>query len=177
MRNAKYSNLQIARFLPGSFTLSRGTIRDYDALALFHYIAPRPATIADIRVVRYRDGPRGKPRPVAVSVLSYPVPSSFGREKFLHRERFSRSENLIFANRHIRTISRVIVHPQFRSLGLSTLLVRCLCQHCKTRYVEAHAAMGALHPFFARAGMKRVHLKGKNRPVYFILDRKETRCS
>jgi GNAT superfamily N-acetyltransferase len=169
----KTTRLDIARFLPGHFTLTHGTIRDYDALAPFHYLAPRPATIADIRVVRYRDGPRSQPRPVAVGVLSYPVPSSFGRQKFLHRQRFTRSENLVFANRHIRTISRVIVHPQFRSLGLSTLLVRCLCRHCKTRYVEAHAAMGRIHPLFERAGMKRVHLKGKNRPVYFILDRKE----
>ncbi|MBC8105566.1 MAG: hypothetical protein H7Z14_03160, partial [Anaerolineae bacterium] len=70
MRNTKYSKLKIARFLLGHFTISRGTIRDYDALASFHYLAPRPATFADIRVVRYRDGPRAKPRPVAVGVLS-----------------------------------------------------------------------------------------------------------
>src|SRR5215207_4350154 len=107
MRNTKYSKLTVGRFLPGDFMLTRGTVRDYDALAPFHYLAPRPATFADIRVVRYRDGPRGKPRPVAVGVLSYPVPSSFGRERFLHRECFTRSQNLIFANRHIRTISRV----------------------------------------------------------------------
>ena len=175
MRNTRYTKQQIARFLPGHFTMSRGTVRDYDVLAAFHYLAPRPATLADIRVIRYRDGPRAKARAVAVGVLSYPVPSSSGRERYLHREQFTRAENLIFANRHIRTISRVIVHPQFRSLGLSTLLVRCLCQHCKTRYVEAHAVMGALHPLFQRAGMQRVHLNGRNRPVYFILDRKEKR--
>ncbi|CAN5391095.1 hypothetical protein BH09PLA1_BH09PLA1_12780 [soil metagenome] len=165
--------LPIAGFLPGYFTIARGSARDYDALAPFHYLAPRPATFADIRVVRYRDGPDAKPRPVAVGVLSYPVPSSAGREKFLHRGQFTRSENLTFANRHIRTISRVIVHPQFRSLGLSTLLVRSLCQHCRTRYVEAHAVMGRIHPFFERAGMMRVDSTRKDRPVYFIFDRKE----
>jgi hypothetical protein len=36
--------------------------------------------------------------------------------------------------------------------------------------------MGRIHPFFERAGMKRVELKGKNRPVYFIFDRKEKQC-
>src|SRR4051812_2433925 len=123
MRNTKYSRVNIDRILPGRLWVTRGSMRDYDALAQFHYVAPRPATIADIRVVRYRDGPRAKPRVIAAGVLSYPVPSSDCREIYLGRSDRSRNENLCFANRHIRTISRVIVHPQFRALGLSTLLV------------------------------------------------------
>ena len=163
----------------------RGTVRDYDALAPFHYVAPRPATFAAIWVVRYRDGPRAPARPVAVGVLSYPVPSSECRELYLgrgegregrSREERTRDENLRFANRHIRTISRVIVHPQFRSIGLSTLLVRTLCQRATTRYVEAFAAMGRLHPFFQRAGMTSCELRGeRHRPMYFIFDRKENK--
>jgi GNAT superfamily N-acetyltransferase len=170
--------VRIGRYLPGRFSLSRGTIRDYDALASFHYVAPRPATIAGIWVMRYRDGPPGKSRararPVAVGVLSYPVPSSAGREWYLRREDFTRTQNLRFANRHIRTISRVIVHPQFRSLGLSTLLVRTMCQKATTRYVEAFAHMGRAHPLFVRAGMTRIEFANEpDRPVYFIFDRKE----
>jgi hypothetical protein len=170
-------SLDIAEFLPGRFTLTRGSVRDYDALAPFHYLRGRPATFADIRIVRYhaRDHPSETSRLVAVGVLSYPIPSSASRERFLNREHFSRRENLDFANRHIRTISRVIVHPQFRSLGLSTLLVRCLCRHCTTRYVEAIARMGQIHPFFQRAGMRQVNSRGKQKPVYFIFDRKEKR--
>src|SRR4051794_35834422 len=57
-------------------------------------------------------------RLVAIAVLSYPVPSSLGRRAALGITG-SRDDELRFANRHVRTISRVIVHPQFRSLGLA----------------------------------------------------------
>jgi N-acetylglutamate synthase-like GNAT family acetyltransferase len=85
--------------------------------------------------------------------------------------RFTRSQNLRFANRHIRTISRIIVHPQFRSLGLSTALVRCLCDNCDTQYIEAIAMMAKAHPFFERAGMTRIDPVSPDEPAYFILDR------
>jgi hypothetical protein len=177
MRNPKYSRCRIGPYLPGCFRLSRGSVRDYDALAKFHYVAPRPATFAGIWAVRYRDGPHLHWRPIAVGVLSFTVPSSALRELYLGRHGRSRSENLWFANRHIRTISRVIVHPQFRAIGLSTLLVRTLCQRATTRYVEAFAAMGRVHPLFLKAGMTRVERSGCrrhiDRPAYFIFDRKD----
>ncbi|HVT87404.1 MAG TPA: GNAT family N-acetyltransferase, partial [Tepidisphaeraceae bacterium] len=80
-------------------------------------------------------------------------------------------EHLLFANEQIRTISRVVVHPQFRSIGLSSVLVRCLIQQCSTRYVEALAQMGRAHPFFEKAGMRRIDPVNEKTPVYFIYDR------
>jgi ABC-type ATPase with predicted acetyltransferase domain len=53
----------------------------------------------------------------------------------------------------MRTISRVIVHPVFRSAGLAVRLVRHVLEHAETPYVEALAVMGRVHPFFKRAGM------------------------
>ena len=182
-------------FLPGRLTIGRGTARDYGALAPFHYLADRPATFADVWAVRYEPpagaatGPpvsralsRALSRPVAVGVLSYPVPSCAGREAFLRRRRRSRRDNLRFANRHVRTISRVIVHPQFRALGLSTALVRCLCHHCDTRYVEAMSRMADAHPLFRRAGMRPLGLgraarRGGRGAAYFILDRRPARTA
>jgi ABC-type ATPase with predicted acetyltransferase domain len=163
------SNLTLPDFLPGTFAIERGTARDYDALADFHYVARRPATFAGVWVVRFSDH-RARTKLAAVGVLSYPVPSCASRERFLGLTG-SRSENLRFANRHIRTISRVIVHPQFRSLGLSTRLVRWLCDHCDTRYVEAMARMARVHPLFDRAGMTRVEPLNEDGPIYFIFDR------
>jgi hypothetical protein len=57
---------------------------------------------------------------------------------------------------NLRTISRIIVHPRFRGIGLASQLARCLCDDCPTPYIEAIAAMAALHPLFERAGMTRV---------------------
>jgi hypothetical protein len=180
LKHMSETRAQLPTFLPGVLSIARGSIADYDALAPFHYLADRPATIADIWTVRYRasgstetsaPGRDEDSRPVAVGVLSYPVPSSDAREKFLNRAHLSRNENLCFANEHVRTISRIIVHPQFRSLGLGSLLVRCLCEHCDTRYVEAISVMGRAHPLFEKGGMTRVEPDSGDKPVYYIRDR------
>jgi ABC-type ATPase with predicted acetyltransferase domain len=165
----------IAHFLPGKLWIAPGSARDYATLSAFHYRSCRPATFAGAWAVRYASPgvPRDQARPVAVAVLSWPVPSCFARERFLGRfGKFARSENLRFANRHVRTISRVIVHPQFRSLGLGVTLVRWICRHCNTRYVEALATMGRAHPLFERAGMTRVEPDRPDRPMYYIFDRR-----
>src|SRR5262245_18154743 len=121
-------NYGLPQFLPGRLTLEPGCARDYVALGQFHYIAGRPATWAAVWVVRYKPQVRlSLSRPVAVGVLSYPIPSFRPRERVLAIESLAFRDKLRFINRHVRTISRVVVHPQFRSLGLSSILVRCLC--------------------------------------------------
>lgn len=112
-------------------------------------------------------------RVAAVGVLSYPTPNCAGRQKYFNLGGKTFGEKLRFANANLRTISRVVVHPQFRSLGLAAALVRHICNHCPTRYVEALAVMGRAHPFFEKAGMTRIDPSPTNdeSPVYYILDR------
>jgi ABC-type ATPase with predicted acetyltransferase domain len=88
-----------------------------------------------------------------------------------------RNRHLCFINRHIRTISRVIVHPQFRALGLSSLLVRCICKHCDTRYTEAMAVMGRAHPFFEKGGMQRFEPGVPDGPIYYLHTRRRRRIT
>lgn len=165
--------VSLPQFLPGSLSISHGNPRDYMALEQFHYASGRPATWAQVWTIRYRGRPltECEERIVAVGVLSYPVPSCLARERFFNRTGITRNENLIFANANIRTISRVVVHPQFRSLGLSTQLIRCLSDHCDTRYIEAIARMGRAHPLFERAGMRRIDPANPDEPLYFVMDR------
>jgi len=56
-------------------------------------------------------------------------------------------------NTEVECISRVVVHPIFRSSGLAVRLVRHALAAAETPMVEALAAMGAVHPFFEKAGM------------------------
>lgn len=65
-----------------------------------------------------------------------------------------RDQALKLLNREIRSISRVVIHPQFRGIGLARYLVRRTLTRAGTIFVEALAAMGRVNPFFARAGMK-----------------------
>lgn len=56
-------------------------------------------------------------------------------------------------NRELRIISRVVLAPNWRGLGLASRLVAETLPLAGTPYVEALAAMGEMHPMFQRAGM------------------------
>src|SRR4051812_42913036 len=120
-------------FLPGQLRLTRGTPQDYRALERFHYRTKSPATWAGVWVVQYQEN-ASPSRAIAVAVLSYPTVNSNARDRALHLAHWPARRKLAFVNRHVRTISRVIVHPQFRSLGLASRLVRCVCEKAPTRY-------------------------------------------
>jgi ABC-type ATPase with predicted acetyltransferase domain len=108
---------------------------------------------------------------IAVAVLSYPTPALRTRERALSLTGPRYGERLRWINANLRTISRVIVHPQFRSLGLASQLVRRVLEDCPTRYVEAVAAMGLVHPFFVRAGMTLHEPMSEGESAYFLFDR------
>ena len=71
-------------------------------------------------------------------MLSYPVPSCHAREKFLGRLGLPRSINLPFANRHVRTISRIIVHPQLLDCIGAVLGPRFKLSSLNARSVNPH---------------------------------------
>jgi ABC-type ATPase with predicted acetyltransferase domain len=172
--------MSLPDLLPGKFRLTRGLPRDYAEFEAFHYRPGRPATWADVWLVTYQLppddwGPNERVRRVAIGVLSYPTAVSRGRQRYFGQQGWSYKQQVHFANRNLRTISRVVVHPQFRALGLSTLLVRKLIECCPTRYVEASAMMGRAHPFFARAGMQAIEPEHDDQPFYYIFDREEAR--
>jgi GNAT superfamily N-acetyltransferase len=165
------------RGLALKISIERGTCTDYRELEHFHYVArPLPAIAGIWRAVVRDPARRGTKRLIAVGVLTFPTPAQRARERLLlpprlrGKSRYGR-KRLRFINRHVRRIARVIVHPQFRSLGVATRLVRRVLLRCPTRYVEAVAAMGEVVPFFQRAGMTRVPPVGEERSAYFLFDR------
>jgi GNAT superfamily N-acetyltransferase len=193
--------VRLESFLPGDLVVSRGTSRDYAELARFHYLPGRPATWAGVWVVRYVEGDRpggiGKrtrlpvgfardgrdhgqtslPMPpgsrlAAVAVLSYPTVNSAARDRALGMVGWPAARKLALANRDVRTISRVVVHPQFRGVGLASRLVRVICEQSPTRWVEAYAVMGRVHPFFEKGGMKRYDPPTGDGPVYYLFERR-----
>ncbi len=157
-------------FLPGHLRLSRGSWRDYLELARFHYRPRHPRTWSQIWAIRF-DAPCAPSRLAAVAVVSYPMRFATGRRRALGLHG-TLGDDLRFINRHVRTITRVIVHPQFRSMGLSSQLVRCICAHSDTRYVEALAVMGRAIPFFERGGMERFEPAAPDGPVYYLYKRR-----
>lgn len=128
-----------------------GTRADMDALLVHHYLAGRPATrVGILRAVDRRHG-----NLAGVLVVSMPTLNGAWREQ-PWPGRYSGGDRKAAAariNAELRCISRVIVDPRYRGLGVATRLVRAYLAAPLSPATEAVAAMGPICPFFERAGM------------------------
>lgn len=144
--------------------LRRGSLADYAVLAEHHYKARKPATAPRVLLLedrrptvvgRFLSRP-DETRVVAVLVESLPSLSCRMRDWAL-RDRYgghlAPRPRAMLLNAEVRCISRVVVDPAWRGLGLAVRLVQEALADPTTRYTEALAAMGKVNPFFARAGM------------------------
>jgi predicted GNAT family acetyltransferase len=139
--------------------IERGSARDLDALLGFHYRSGRPATIAGVWRARGHGSrePAGEPAGELVGVLvaSYPTLNGSWRElawpgRYRSGDKRRDARRL---NREVRCLSRVIVEPRWRGLGVARRLVEHYLADPLTPATEAVASMGAFCPFFERSGM------------------------
>ncbi len=156
--------------LPGAalideLRIERGASDDYQQLASFHYKSGRPGAVTALYRMVHRAptvvgrfvGRTDETTIVGVLIRSLPSLGCQLRDRATS-DRYRGMGVLAAAtmvNREFRTISRVVVHPQWRGIGLAVRLVRHALGDPETAYTEALAAMGRVHPFFERAGMVR----------------------
>jgi len=142
----------------GHLAVVPGTSADYDRLRCFHYrnapCRPYVAIYAmrDNHVVRRR-----LVDPVGVIVYVNPAPNSELRTAAtggMFSGLGDRRLQMQMINRNIRTIARVIIDPRYRGLGLASRLVAGTMGLLNVPVIEATAVMGAVNPFFERAGMR-----------------------
>ena len=127
--------------------ITEGTLGDYRKLAEFHYRNPEthPA-VKKVFAMKTKDG-----EPVGCIMYSYPPLATFGRRKALGRQPTIEELNQDFA-----TISRVVLHPKYRSTGLGARLVRETLPLVGAKYVETMAVMARYNRFFEKAGMTKI---------------------
>ena len=131
----------------------------YDALARFHYRSHCPAVCAAIYAMY--DTWHGRlscgDTPVGIIVYTMPAMELAARNTAIG-EIFegcrSREQRMKIINENIRRISRVIIDPRYRGLGLAARLVRETMPLINVPIVEAIAVMGRVNPFFEKAGMR-----------------------
>lgn len=145
--------------------LETGEFGDFKRLAMFHYRSVRAGAVttayrlrhaAPTVVGRYLSR-AGEDRVVGVLLRCLPHLACRLRDIATgNRYRgFGQKAAADMLNREVRTITRVVIDPQWRGLGLAVRLVRHALEHGETIYTEALAAMGRVHPFCQRAGMVR----------------------
>jgi ABC-type lipoprotein export system ATPase subunit/GNAT superfamily N-acetyltransferase len=121
-----------------------GSLEDWKMLMGFHYRGHRFAAFRKIFCLK-----RGGELCGAI-VYCYPPPAAYGRRMVLPK--MSMRE----LNKKLSIISRVVVHPKYRTIGLGAKLVRETLPLAGTPYVEMAAVMAKYNPFAEKGGMQKI---------------------
>ena len=134
-----------------------GTRADYESLSHYHYRESHLGPYAAIFAMKGKFRTAAKLETVGVIVYSMPTAGAQMRNVATGGvfAGLDKSTRLKLINKNIRTISRVIIEPRFRSLGLAVRLVKETMPIMDVPFVEALAVMGRANPFFEKAGMTR----------------------
>jgi len=124
--------------------IEEGSTEDWRKLAGFHYRSHKVAGPRKIfRLVRGEEL-------CGVIVYCYPPPTAFGRRLVLPKM------NMKELNEKLSIISRVVVHPKYRTIGLGSKLVKETLPLAGTPYMEMPAVMAKYNPFAEKAGMRKI---------------------
>ena len=136
----------------------RGCLDDYKQLVHYHYRNSRLGPFAAIFALRPDSILAGRSGTKTVGVIAYTMPSPSLELRNIATDNFfagfDKNTHLALINKNIRCISRVIIEPRFRGLGLASRLVRQTMPEMNVPVIEAMAVMGLVNPFFEKAGMK-----------------------
>jgi ABC-type lipoprotein export system ATPase subunit/GNAT superfamily N-acetyltransferase len=141
--------------------INKGSIEDYEKLKRFHYRSKNDKERASLRV---KDCYKLLYGSSLIGVIVYS-----------HSYLNLRPRNIVFGDRYvfapgdlhkarqindeIARISRVVIHPKFRGIGLGELLVRETFSMVNAKVVEVLAVMAKFNPFFEKAGMLKVEYR------------------
>jgi len=141
--------------------VEKGSADDYEKLKRFHY---RSSNEKDSLGLRVKDCYRLLHGEDLIGVIVYsnsylnlkPRNMVFG-DRYVFTPGDLRTARLI--NDEVARISRVVIHPKFRGIGLGELLVRETLSRVDAMVVEVLAIMAKYNPFFEKAGMLRVDFR------------------
>jgi ABC-type lipoprotein export system ATPase subunit/GNAT superfamily N-acetyltransferase len=140
-------------------TIREGDKEDYRRLSHLHYRGswlPVPRNIYAME----RQGEL-----MGIIVYSYPAVRASGRRKAV-----GYSPDIQELNREWSVISRVIVHPKYRTIGLGRRLVSETLPIQGCSHVELIAVMAQYNPFAERAGMKLIQVKEPNPSIILAVE-------
>jgi ABC-type transport system involved in cytochrome c biogenesis ATPase subunit/GNAT superfamily N-acetyltransferase len=138
--------------------VQEGSTKDWRELASFHYRSHRLGAVREIFCLK-----RGE-EVCGVIVYCYPPPSCFGRRMVAPKM------DMKTLNKKFSIISRVVIHPKYRTIGLGEKMVRETLRLAGTECVEMSAVMAKYNPFAEKAGMRRVALQPPAKEAVRIME-------
>jgi len=143
--------------LHNKLEIVHGDLADYARLACYHYRGDQPVGVKAVFILRPRTamGSLGV-KPTGAIVYTMSVPCMELRDAATGNifKGLDRQTQLVLLNRNVRCISRVVIEPRFRGIGLATRLVRQTLPQMNVPIVEAVGVMPLVNPFLEKAGMR-----------------------
>ena len=135
-----------------------GNLKDWRVLSCFHYRSHSPGATREVyRIMRGAEL-------CGVIIYAYPPPGCQGRRLVLPKM------SLMEMNEKLSIISRIVIHPKYRTIGLGAKIIRETLPRVSTPFVEMVAVMAKYNPFAERAGLRRVHLQAPCKEVRAIAE-------
>lgn len=134
-----------------NLNVSIGNKEDYKKLKKFHYRQAGIGAIKNIYKLQHKN------ELIGVIVITYPHLALKGRNIF-NNNKYSKmtKENCEKINEEFECIARIILHPQYRGLGLAYYFLKEYFKLSKCKYIETLAVMASYTPFFEKAGMTKI---------------------
>lgn len=158
-QDAKAPNCSLVK----DMSVELGDKDDWQALMQFHYRSHKVMIpLKYVRLVRnvysVNNADITEPQKELVGICIFVVPplTIYGRKLYFGRCFNRNAAEMKELNANFSQISRVVIHPEYRSMGLGAMLIRESLKQAPTQYTETMAVMAKYNPFFERAGMLRV---------------------
>jgi len=156
-----HSNVETARCtVARDVTVHEASKEDYMQLAYLHYRDHRVVAPHKFFSMKLRD------ELIGVIAYTYPAPTAAGRVKAVGYRPYLKE-----LNKEWTLISRVIVHPKYRTIGLGVKLIKDTLCLTGRRHVELIAVMAQYNPFAERAGMKKILVKEPTEKIVKAVER------
>ncbi len=139
--------------------IREGSREDYKELSQLHYRDERLPVPRQIWAME-KGGEL-----IGVVVYSYPPVRAAGRRKAL-----GYAPDLDELNRDWAIISRAVVHPKYRTIGLGNRLIKETLELQKCPHVELIAVMAQYNPFAEKAGMRLIQVTAPHSSVVQAID-------
>jgi len=154
--NAEAAGCTVAR----DVTVQESSKEDYMRLAHLHYRNHRVVAPHKFYSMRLGD------ELIGIIAYTYTTPTAAGRRQAVGYRPYLKE-----LNKEWTLISRVIVHPKYRTIGLGAKLVKDTLGLTGRRHVELTAVMAQYNPFAERAGMKKILVKEPTEKIVEAVER------
>lgn len=140
-----------------------GDKHDYEKLKRFHYRQSKLGAVKNIYKMTFNN------EVIGVIAICYPHLALKGRNIYTNKKYAKMTTEICKEiNNQFECISRIILHPKFRGLGLAYYMLKEYFKLSDCPYIETVAVMANYTPFFEKAGMTKIETEADAKRIGMV---------